>query len=80
MPTVAYIHVKSRVTHSLKHHVVFELTGNRSQGSLGRREGELEAALLTSLLQKALCSISVPFQLRSAADNRAEAQLHSAGT
>lgn len=42
--------LKPKVSHLLKH----------SQGSLGGQEGELEAALLTSLIRRPLCSKESP--------------------
>lgn len=47
--TVHYT-LKPQVSHLLKH----------SQGSLGGQEGELEAALLTSLIRRPLCSNQSP--------------------
>lgn len=56
--------------------MVLELAWNRSQGSLGGQEGELEAALLTFLKQRALCSDQSPLSAQpKLPNNRAEPTL-----
>lgn len=56
--------------------MVLELARNQSQGSLGGQEGELEAALLTSLKQRALCSDQSPLSAQpKLPNNRTEPKL-----